>query len=81
MIMAEGLRRIRGPFWYADDYPSLSMLLITAELTTQAQNSLVSSQFEQLEVFPITEERSWDKNARIKPIISTKLKACQSSSL
>lgn len=28
MIMAEGLRGIRGPFYNADDYPSLLMLLI-----------------------------------------------------
>lgn len=29
MIMAEGLRGMRGPFYNADDYPSLLMLLIT----------------------------------------------------
>lgn len=29
MIMAEGLRGIRGPFYNAGDYPSLLMLLIT----------------------------------------------------
>ena len=29
MIMAEGLRGIRGPFHKADDYPSLLMPLIT----------------------------------------------------
>lgn len=29
MIMAEGLRRIRGPFYNADDYPSLLMPLIS----------------------------------------------------
>lgn len=34
--MAEGLRGMRGPFYNADDYPSLLMLLITT--AWQAQN-------------------------------------------
>lgn len=35
--MAEGLRGMRGPFYNADDYPSLLMLLIT--IAWQAQNT------------------------------------------